>query len=243
MMNALSSGGNNMSTMMNGMHRRPDPSQMAKDLLSRADSDGDGSISETEFNSLLESTSDSDAETVSNLFSQLDSDSDGSINEQETTDAISALVDQMRSHVMHDQANMPPPPPPGMGQGPNAADFLSDADADGDGSLDESEFTAALQGLGGDDDSDSASRIASMFTDADSNGDGKISEDELQTSMESHRPPMPPPGQEGSGQQAMSGMDTSGNDQISFLINGLLNQYQENQSTASNISSLLSISA
>jgi hypothetical protein len=86
---------------MHAVHRRPDPNQMAKDLLASADSNGDGSISKSEFELLMQNAGKSDATTINNLFAYLDQNSDGSVSSQETTDAIAAMVDQMRGHVMN----------------------------------------------------------------------------------------------------------------------------------------------
>jgi len=85
---------------MHGMHRRLNPSQLAKDLMASADSNGDGKISKSEFESLMKNSGKSDTSTIDNLFSMLDSNANGSVSKQETTDAITAMVDKMRSQVM-----------------------------------------------------------------------------------------------------------------------------------------------
>lgn len=96
--------GSQLSSMTHGMHGQAGAKQLAKELLSSADSNGDGKISKTEFESLMKNAAKSDATSIDNLFAYLDNNSDGSVSSQETTDAISALVDQMRGHVL--QAGM-----------------------------------------------------------------------------------------------------------------------------------------
>jgi len=119
---------------MHGMHRRPDPSQLAQDLIASADSNGDGKISKSEFESLMQNAGKSDTSTIDKLFAYLDNNGDGSVSSQETTDAITAMVDKMRGQVM--QSSMQPNPAVAAAQA--QAQGNVDADGDNDGSRGES---------------------------------------------------------------------------------------------------------
>lgn len=154
--------------------------KLAEELMSKADTDGDGSLSLSE----LDDNSD--------LMTAGDTDGDGQLSESE----LVSLMNKMA----------PQGPPPGMtgadgssdssdGTQPSedemvakmASDMISSKDSDGDGSLSASELGV---------DSDTFSKL-------DTNGDGVVSSDELSTGLKDHEiapgpPPGPPPGQQAS---------------------------------------------
>lgn len=239
MMNTISSSGGYSAAMMGGMpSMRPDPSQLAADLFSTADSNNDGSISQAEFTSLLQSNdSSASSDAINNLFSQLDSNGDGSLSSQETSDAVNKLFEQMRQSMANGQADMPPPPPPGGG----AEGFMQKADSNQDGSLSKDEFTAALQNGNG---STDTARIDAMFSEADTNGDGTISQDELKTAMASHRGhhhgqagAADSDGDNDGSSAGTTDTASNGSSQVSMLIQALLAQYSsDNQSSSSTLS-------
>ncbi len=127
--------------------------------------------------------------------------------------------------------NMPPPPPPANGEGKSAEELISSADTDEDGSLNLAEFTEALKSPG---DNDDSSRISSLFNDADADGDGKVTQDELQAAMDNHH---------SKHQQEDAGEDEtiSSSEQISNLVQAMLQQYQTNNN--GEISSILELQA
>ena len=51
-----------------GMHRHLDPSNLARELMASADSNGDGKISKSEFESLMKNAGKTDTTTIDNLF-------------------------------------------------------------------------------------------------------------------------------------------------------------------------------
>jgi len=104
-------------------HHHPDPSQMAQELLSAADSNGDGSISKSEFTALMQGAGKGDTAAIDKLFSTLDKNGDGSVSTQETTTAITSLFDNMRNHLLQSRGRNAAGPAPAGG----------DADGDGDG--------------------------------------------------------------------------------------------------------------
>jgi hypothetical protein len=90
-----------------------DPTKLWENLFKKVDSNSDGSIDKTEFESAVStmaknqnvSTDEADA-----MFKKLDTDSDGKVSEKEMLAALKTAGDQMR-------ANMPPPPPDGAQNG------------------------------------------------------------------------------------------------------------------------------
>jgi len=114
------------------MRGHPDPSRLAQDLMASADSNGDGKVSKSEFESLMQNAGKSDTTTINNLFAYLDNNGDGSVSSQESTDAITAMVDKMRGQVMQSAMQFNPEAAAAQSQG------NVDADGDDDGSRGES---------------------------------------------------------------------------------------------------------
>jgi len=160
MINTTNYGGD-YPPMMRGMSHHPEPSKMAQDLLSAADSNGDGSISKAEFTSLMQGAGKTDTTAIDNLFTMLDKNGDGSVSNQESADTLTTLFDNMRNQLL-------------QSRGLNAA--------------------AGAPGTGGDTDGDD---------DHDRGGESRA--------------------------QAAGGV----NPRIAFLLQGLLHEYQANQSTTS----------
>lgn len=85
-----------------------DPTKLWDNLFKKVDSNSDGGIDKTEFESAVStmaknqnvSTDEADA-----MFKKLDTDGDGKVSEKEMMAALKTAGDQMR-------ASMPPPPPP-----------------------------------------------------------------------------------------------------------------------------------
>lgn len=192
--------GNQYPPMMHGTHRHMNPSKMAQQLMASADGNGDGAISKSEFQSLMQNAGKSDASTIDNLFAFLDSNGDGNISAQESTDAITAMVNQMRSQVMsaNSQGN------------PSAA---ADTDGDNDGSKGAQVSSTALQQALMNRAMSAQHHANASASDSDGDNDG-------------------------------SAGNAGVNAKIAFLIQGLLNEYQQNQSNSSTLTnSLISASA
>lgn len=171
--------GNSAVAMMQGMQRRqrPDPAEMAANLFSQLDTNGQGYLEKSDlqaaFNKVTSSTSTStasassstdSASSVDDLFAQLDSDGDGKVTKQEFSDTLAKISEQLDNQFMNmrmQQGGMPPPPP-GAG---NDAGFTKE------------ELTSQLEEIGSSDSKRSAliSNIVNNFDKADSDGDGKVS--------------------------------------------------------------------
>ena len=103
-----------------------------EDILGRFDTDGDGSISESEFSAagtpplppMDAAGSTSTADFIEKMFSQIDTNSDGTIDSSE--------LEQMAAM--------------GPAGGPGADKLLAELDTDGDGSISGSEFNDAMEG-------------------------------------------------------------------------------------------------
>ncbi len=109
----------------------PQGGQSAEDILAQFDTDGDGAISESEFNAADPASSGATSGTqgmstsdfVAKLFGQTDENEDGTIDEDELAQMV---------------ANGPE-------NGPSTEDLLSMLDADGDGSISKTEFTEGMK--------------------------------------------------------------------------------------------------
>lgn len=207
-------GSSAASAMMSQMQSRlqPDATELASQVMTEADTDGDSLISESEFSSLM---SDADSSDVDGLFAEMDSDGDGSLSSSEMEDTVSALIEQLQAAKAAQQQSEAMGPPPGgpMGPPPDAETMVSDNDSDGDGYLSEDEFSVML----GD---KSESEISELFTAADTDGDGLVSDSELETAMAAEQPE-----------------SQSVNTETQRMMAALLSTYQSEQSeTSSSVS-------
>lgn len=181
-----------MSSMppMQGVHRRPDPAQLADKLFEKLDSKDQGFLQQTDFaaafGSIASSTVSSDSTVdVEALFTQLDADSDGKLTQQEFADSVSKLAEQLdqqfQSMRMREAMGGPggaggpggkPPPPPA-----------------GDEGFTEDELSSQLAEIGSSDSKRASliSNILENFDAADSDGDGKVSFREAMAFDESNR--------------------------------------------------------
>ncbi|MCE5271737.1 hypothetical protein LLH00_10690 [bacterium] len=165
---ALSAGMQNSQAMagpgmMAGPPPPPDSGQISAQMISSLDTDGDGSLSQTELGDLAEQ------------LAPADTDSDGLISGDELASAIEA---QMQSLSGEEEASgmqqagppPPPPPPPAQMDATSMSDqLISQLDTDGDDAL-------SLDELGD---------LSENFAAADTNGDGVISREELLNSLSS----------------------------------------------------------
>lgn len=92
-----------VSAVSSAMTGSVDFAQMQKQLLKRADSDGDNRLSLSEFEAAKPKDAPSDAPSSSEIFGSLDSDQDGYLTEQE----LGAGAEKMGP-----PPGGPPPPPP-----------------------------------------------------------------------------------------------------------------------------------
>lgn len=148
-----------------------------EDILARFDTDGDGSVSESEFSSAYKGPAGamppgmsamSTEDLIAQMFSEADENGDGVIDETELA--------QMAAK--------------GPGDGPGAEELMSRLDTDGDGAISETEFAEGpwankqVQGPPPPPPQE-GNETGSIFSRLDTDGDGTISEAEFETAMNS----------------------------------------------------------
>ncbi|EJL02934.1 MULTISPECIES: EF-hand domain-containing protein [Pseudomonas] len=163
--------------------------QFQKELLSKLDSNDNGSVDQDELDTALSQKSDDGIlVSLSKNFDDLDSDGSGDLSSEEI-------------------AAMAPPPPPPRDQAPDtelADALLSALDTDGDGVVSSDELSNGLAGTG------TSTNSQQVFSALDTNEDGTVSLDELAASLA----PPPPPAQQASGGELFSQLDTDGDGSI-----------------------------
>jgi hypothetical protein len=137
-----------------------DASAMWQRLLQKADANGDGKISKTEFESAK--PKDGTGPGVEDIFSKIDTNGDGTITEDENAVFISSM-------------QAPPPPP-------SPEEMFTKADTDGDGKLSKAEFSA-MAPKGGSSPSQETD-TDTVFDEMDTNQDGFVSQAEFTAAMD-----------------------------------------------------------
>ncbi len=153
--------------------------QAGDDLFGKVDSDGDGAVSQTELQALLEAMSGGTASQTGvssdELFSQLDADGDGSLSEAEF-DAGRPSGAGGEAGGMQALGGMPPPPggPGGAGgaSGNSSAASYDPLDTNEDGTV------SAAERLAGSTSSVEQDAITALFNAIDTDGDASISASE-----------------------------------------------------------------
>lgn len=151
------------------------------------DSDGDGSVSKTELQALLEAMSGGTASQMGvssdEVFSQLDADGDGSLSEAEF-DAGRPSGPGDAAGGMQAMGGMPPPPggPGGPGGAGGAAGASGSSQATSYDPLDTNEdgVVSAAERLAGGTSSVEQDAITALFNAIDTDGDASISTTESQ---------------------------------------------------------------
>ena len=155
--------------------------QAGDDLFGKVDSDGDGAVSKTELQALLEAMSGGTASQVGvssdDVFSQLDADGDGSLTQAEFDAGRPSGATGEAGGGMQAMGGMPPPPG-GPGGASASADSTTTYDAldtnkDGEVSLTER--------LAGSTSSVEQDAITALFNAIDTDGDASISASESRT--------------------------------------------------------------
>ena len=175
---------------------KPEPPRLGE-YLKRADSNGDGKISQEEFQAAGRKES-------ADRFSKIDSNGDGLVDETEMRQMAEKMRDGMRRGGFDAGARRPEGPRDGAprpegprdGGGPrpeggrqggfNPAEMFGRMDKSGDGSIDRDEFMDFSQ-----------AESKARFERADENGDGKISQEEMRQAFERARQMMRGPGEGG----------------------------------------------
>ena len=189
-MSSIGGIGGSASGMMAGLYgtqgaKRQNPTEMAKELFSKIDTAGKGSIEKTDLQAALAkassgSTAVSATSNVDDLFSALDTNGSGKVTQQQFADTLQKLSDQLeqqqQSRRIQDAVaqaglggaqggGMPPPPPPSAGD---------------EAGMSQDEMRSKLSEIGSSDSKLSSllSNSLKNFEAADTNQDGKVSAQE-----------------------------------------------------------------
>ncbi len=160
--------------------------KLAEKLLANFDADGNGSLNETELQSLMDDigsrTGQSGGSSAKDLLSSSDSNADGSLSTDELEAAPSSMLPPPRSTMDFAQSR-------GAGQ---SDDLFSKVDSDGSGDVSSDELTALLQKMNGQE-SVSEEDAAALFSQLDSDDDGSLSQAEFDAARPQNAGGMPPP--------------------------------------------------
>jgi len=156
--------------------------QAGDDLFGKVDSDGDGTVSKTELQALLEAMSGGTASKAGvssdEVFSQLDADGDGSLSEAEF-DAGRPSGPGTEAGGMQATGGMPPPPGgPGGAGGAAGASGSSSATSYDPLDTNEDGVVSAAERLAGGTSSVEQDAITALFNAIDTDGDASISASE-----------------------------------------------------------------
>jgi|GEM_PF-845801 len=155
---------------------------MQQKMFSKADSDSDGGVNQTEFEAFIVELSDKTGVSVDaeEALSTYDADGDGTLNQ-----------DEMDTFM---QENAPAPPSAdsaasgGMGM-LSPEEMFSDTDTDGDGGIDQTEleaFAATMSSATG-----TTLDVEDAVSTYDTDGDGVLNQDEMDTFMKENAPAPP----------------------------------------------------
>lgn len=174
--------GKTMGAMVSMQMKAPSASDIASDMVSSLDTDGDGEVSTDEITAAF-SAAGLDSTNVASALSAIDTDSSGKLSIDELTTAVSS---DMQSHGPEGMGGPPPGgpppggPPPGGSPDEAAQDILSAYDADEDSTLSMDEVLKALDMESDDEDGS----VSSVFSSLDSDGDGQINLAELTSAIQ-----------------------------------------------------------
>ena len=212
--------------------------QAADDLFGKVDSDGDGAVSKTELQALLEAMSGGTASQTGvssdDVFSQLDADGDGSLTQAEF-DAGRPSGAAGEADGMQAMGGMPPPPggPRGAGGAGAASDSSSATSYDPLDTNEDGKVSAAERLAGGTSTAEQDA-ITALFNAIDTDGDASISASESKAFID----------QLTSQVQSTTSTESTGRNDLARLADFARQQYERAASdwrTASNTSSLSAV--
>ncbi|MFO6420070.1 XopAW family type III secretion system calcium-binding effector [Hylemonella sp. W303a] len=219
------------SSMIAMRGNRPPAGKDPAEMFAKVDTDGNGSVDETELQTMLddisEKTGTSFDASAGELLGKMDSDGDGSLSQAELEEGMRSLL--------------PPPSTMDFAQSRGAEgvdDLFGKIDTDGDGKVSSDELQALYEKMGIEEDA------TERFAELDTDGDGSLS----QTEFEAGRPqppggmPPPPPSADASDssdsttdalQALLDALDSNGDHQVSDEeAQSFLEQLNEEQQAA-----------
>src|SRR5215469_5239862 len=134
--------------------------QLAQTLFSQIDTNGDGSISQSELEQAVTAAGGT-TQAADALYAKVDPNNTSGVTEQELAQALSTLIPHHHHHHHHS----------------------ADASNSANGTSAQDPLDALLQAVGGPATSASAQAAQNLFSQVDTNGDGSISQSELEQSV------------------------------------------------------------
>lgn len=183
------------------VQRASRPAPTPERLLSKIDADGNGGVTDTELQGLLDDVAKksgvSSQTSAADLVKQYDSNGDGNLNADELGKTMQSVL---------------PPPPSTMAfaqsrgdsdtaTGQAGDDFFGKVDSDGDGAVSKTELQALLEAMSGGTASQAGVSSDDVFSQLDADGDGSLTQAEFDAGR-----PSGAAGEAGGGMQAMGGM-------------------------------------
>ena len=183
------------------VQRASRPAPTPERLLSKIDADGNGGVSDTELQGLLDDVAKksglSSQTSAADLVKRYDSNGDGNLNADELGKTMQSVL---------------PPPPSTMafaqsrGDSDTATsqagdDLFGKVDSDGDGAVSKTELQALLEAMSGGTASQAGVSSDDVFSQLDADGDGSLTQAEFDAGR-----PSGAAGEAGGGMQAMGGM-------------------------------------
>ena len=181
------------------VQRASRPAPTPERLLSKIDADGNGGVSDTELQGLLDDVAKksgvSSQTSAADLVKRYDSNGDGNLNADELGKTMQSVL---------------PPPPSTMAfaqsRGDSATgqagdDLFGKVDSDGDGAVSKTELQALLEAMSGGTASQTGVSSDDVFSQLDADGDGSLTQAEFDAGR-----PSGAAGEAGGGMQAMGGM-------------------------------------
>lgn len=131
------------SSISSAQRQKPNFEEMANEIMSSMDSDGNGSINLDEFTSAIESSSSSSSSSsLSDIFSSIDTDGNKAMSSEEFMAALEASKPQ---HKPDEMGSMPqPPPPPSNENSSSTKESYSALDTNKDGTISLEELLGTL---------------------------------------------------------------------------------------------------
>jgi Ca2+-binding EF-hand superfamily protein len=159
--------------------QHPTAATIADQLMSQADTDGDGQLSSSEIAAALGADGNNvSSDALTAAISKLDTDGDGKLSASELTSALQQQSPQLEAHHHHHHHGG------GASSGDLALKIIGRGDADGDGGLSQSELSTELSHFGI---NMSDSDLATAFNKLDTSGDGVLSSTELAAAIQALR--------------------------------------------------------
>ena len=212
--------------------------QAADDLFGKVDSDGDGAVSKTELQALLEAMSGGTASQAGvssdDVFSQLDADGDGSLTQAEFDAGRPSGAAGEAGGGMQAMGGMPPPGGPRGAGGAGAASDSSSATSYDPLDTNEDGKVSAAERLAGGTSTAEQDAITALFNAIDTDGDASISASESKAFID----------QLTSQVQSTTSTESTGRNDLARLADFARQQYERAASdwrTASNTSSLSAV--